>query len=133
MGLYAMYSLRNELARIGNPGLLAQERRQLRLEDLLGFRRNPTQNTPLFKKFNAKPLDGHPTPAVPFVPLATGASGVGVTAGIGLALAALDAYGAKCPRVHLIEGEGGMTPGRVQEALAMAATAGLENLRLHVD
>ncbi|MFA6002883.1 MAG: hypothetical protein WC881_02325 [Elusimicrobiota bacterium] len=133
MGLYAMYALRNELARIGSPGLLASEKRQLRFEDLLGFRRNQTQATPLFKKFNAKPLDGHPTPATPFVPMATGASGVGVTVGVGLALAALDAYGASAPRVHLLEGEGGMTPGRVHEALGMAGTIGLSNLRLHVD
>jgi transketolase len=133
LGLYAMYALRNELVRISGPALLAPERRQLRLEDLLGFRRNPVQALPLFKQYGAKALDGHPTPAVPFVPLATGASGVGVAAGAGLALAALDAYGAKGPRVHLIEGEGGLTPGRVQEALAMAATVGLENLRLHVD
>jgi transketolase len=133
MGLYAMYCLRNELVRIGNPSLLAPGKRQLRLEDLLGFRRNSTQETPLFKQHQAKPLDGHPTPAVPFVPLATGASGVGVTAGVGLALAALDAYGPKAPRIHLLEGEGGMTPGRVHEALGMAGTVGLENLRLHVD
>ncbi|MDD5627514.1 MAG: hypothetical protein PHU21_00500 [Elusimicrobia bacterium] len=133
MGLYAMYALRNELVRIGDPALLAPQRRQLRLEDLLGFRRNPTQATPLFKRHRAKPLDGHPTPAVPFVPVATGASGVGLAAGAGLALAALDAYGSAAPRIHLLEGEGGMTPGRVHEALAVAGTAGLENLRLHVD
>ncbi|MDD5656224.1 MAG: hypothetical protein PHF00_03110 [Elusimicrobia bacterium] len=133
MGLYAMYGLRNELVRIADPALLAAEKRQLRFEDLLGFRRNPTQATPLFRKFQAKPLDGHPTPATPFVPAATGASGVGVTFGAGLALGALDAYGAQAPRVHLIEGEGGMTPGRVHEALGMAGTVGLENLRLHVD
>ena len=134
MGLYAMYALRNELSRIGNPSLLAPERRQLRLEDLLGFRRNPTQATPIFKRLHAKPLDGHPTPAVPFVSIATGASGMGVAAGLGLALGALDFYGGEAaPRIHLIEGEGGMTPGRVHEALGMAATIGLSNARLHVD
>ena len=42
LGLYAMWALRNELLRIGAPDLLPrEERRQLRLEDLLGFRRNP--------------------------------------------------------------------------------------------
>ena len=35
--------------------------------------------------------------------------------------------------MHLIEGEGGMTPGRVSEALATGATAGLSNAFLHVD
>src|SRR5210317_1344746 len=70
LGLYAMWAMRNEVARIGAPDLLpADERLQLRLEDLLGFRRNPVTATPLYKKYNAKPLDGHPTPATPFVRL----------------------------------------------------------------
>jgi transketolase len=87
LGLYAMWALRNEVLRIGVPKLLpADDRCQLRLEDLLGFRRNPITKTPLFLKFNAKPLDGHPTPATPFVPLSTGASGVGLASSLGLAL-----------------------------------------------
>ena len=40
MGLYAMWALRNELVRLGNAKFLAEEKRQLRLDDLLGFRRN---------------------------------------------------------------------------------------------
>ena len=40
--------------------------------------------TPLFKKFDSKPLDGHPTPATPLVRLSTGASGVGVAGSFGL-------------------------------------------------
>ena len=60
-------------------------RSQLRLEDLLGFRRNPTNATPLFLQFRAKALDGHPTPATPFLRLSTGASGVGVATSLGLA------------------------------------------------
>ena len=39
MGLYAMWALRNEIVRVGQLGLLAEERLQLRFEDLLGFRR----------------------------------------------------------------------------------------------
>jgi transketolase len=135
MGLYAMWALRNEILRSGAPDLLpSQEKYQLRLEDLLGFRRNPTTDTPLFKEFRSKPLDGHPTPFTPGVRIATGASGVGIPAGIGLAFAALDTYGPDdAPHVHLLEGEGGMTPGRVSEAMATAATAGLLNTFLHVD
>jgi len=133
MGLYANWALRNELARVSRPDLLAPEKRQLRLEDLLGFRRNPTNETPLFRKFNAKPLDGHPTCYVPFVKHATGASGVGVPTAFGVAMGALDAYREDPPRVHALEGEGGMTPGRVHEALAAAATIGLNNVILHVD
>lgn len=134
LGLYAMWALRNEIARIAAPELVpAQERFQFRLEDLLGFRRNPSTNTPLFKQFRAKPLDGHPTPATPFVRLSTGASGVGLPASFGLAWAAADLYGENAPRVHIIEGEGGLTPGRVAEALAAAGTASLDNIILHVD
>ena len=54
MGLYAMWALRNELVRQSRPDLLAAENRQLRWEDLLGFRRNPTNRTPLFREFHDK-------------------------------------------------------------------------------
>lgn len=133
MGLYANWALRNELARVARPALLAPENRQLRLEDLLGFRRNPTTTTPLFRQLRAKALDGHPTCYVPFVKHATGASGVGVPTAFGVALGALDTYRDDPPRVHVLEGEGGMTPGRVHEALAAAATLGLANVIMHVD
>jgi transketolase len=135
LGLYAMWALRNELLRAGAPDLLpSDETLELRLEDLLGFRRNPTHKTPLFRSLRSRALDGHPTPATPGVPIATGASGVGVPAALGLALAAIDVYGPEAaPRVHIIEGEGGMTPGRISEALAAGATAGLANAVLHID
>jgi transketolase len=138
MGLYAMWALRNELvlsgsSLTGGEGIMAESNRQLRLEDLLGFRRNPTNETPLFKRHHAKALDGHPTCATPFIRIATGASGVGVPASLGLALGAFDMYRDDPPRVHMIEGEGGMTPGRVHEALAAAATIQLHNAILHVD
>jgi transketolase len=134
MGLYSMWALRDELARVGDPSLLpADAARRLRLEDLLGFRRNPITPTPLFREVGAKALDGHPTPATPFVRLSTGASGVGVASSIGLAVAARDYYGKNAPRVHVVEGEGGLTPGRVAEALAAAGAASLDNVVLHVD
>jgi transketolase len=134
LGLYSMWALRNEVVRIGAPALLPQsEALQLRLEDLLGFRRNPITKTALFKKFHVKPLDGHSTPATPFVRLSTGASGVGVASSLGLAYGALDYYGASAPTVHIIEGEGGLTPGRVAEALAAAGTCSLKNAILHID
>ena len=134
MGLYALWALRDEIARLGAPQLLpGDDAARLRLEDLLGFRRNPTTATPLFAALHASALDGHPTPATPFVRLATGASGVGLASSIGLAIAARDRYGADCPRIHISEGEGGLTPGRVSEALAAAGTAGLANVVLHLD
>jgi len=134
MGLYAMWALRDEIARVAAPALLAgDDRHRLRLEDLLGFRRNPTTATPLFVALHARALDGHPTPATPFVRLATGASGVGMASSIGMAIAARDRYGKDCPRVHIAEGEGGLTPGRASEALAAAGTASLFNVVAHID
>jgi len=134
LGLYAAWALRDEVLRIAAPELLPSDRRhRLRLEDLLGFRRSPEAGAPLFRRFEAKALDGHPTPATPFLRLATGASGVGLASSFGLAWGALDLYGAQAPRVHIVEGEGGMTPGRVAEALAAAGTAPLANAVVHVD
>jgi transketolase len=134
MGLYAMWALRDEIARLAAPGLVAKDDRdRLRLEDLLGFRRNPTTKTPLFVALHARALDGHPTPATPFVRVASGASGVGLASSIGLAIAARDRYGENCPRIHIAEGEGGLTPGRASEALAAAGTASLANVMVHVD
>ncbi|MFA4966317.1 MAG: hypothetical protein WC709_11905, partial [Thermoleophilia bacterium] len=134
MGLYAMWALRDELARVARPELLpADVKRRLRLEDLLGFRRNPITATPLFRRFASKALDGHPTPGTPFVRLSTGASGVGVASSLGLAFGARDYYGADAPHIHIVEGEGGLTPGRVAEALAAAGTACLSNVTLHLD
>jgi transketolase len=134
LGLYAHWALRNEIVRIAHPHILPIDiRQQLRLEDLLGFRRNPITSTPLFKHFAAKALDGHPTPATPFVRLSTGASGVGMASSLGLAFGAADHYGENAPVVHIIEGEGGLTPGRVSEAMAAAGTACLKNVVLHID
>ena len=133
LGLYALWALRNELVRIADSRRLPEEKFQLRLEDLLGFRRNPVSSAPLFKKFNSKALDGHPTPLTPFIKTATGASGAGVGSAVGLALGAMDVYGPSSPKVHMLEGEGGLTPGRVAESMAAAATAQLSNLYMHVD
>jgi len=134
LGLYVLWALRNEIMRIAAPELIpADEKMQFRLEDLLGFRRNPTTKTPLFSKYNAKALDGHPAPSTPFVRLSTGASGVGVSSSIGLAFGAMDAYSDDPPLIHIIEGEGGLTPGRVSEAMAAAGTASLRNAIMHID
>ncbi|NNK38477.1 MAG: hypothetical protein HKP03_08350 [Xanthomonadales bacterium] len=134
LGLYAMWACRNEVVRQTAPDRLPGDiRQQLRLEDLLGFRKNPITRTPLYRKFDAKPLDGHPTPETPFVWLSTGPSGVGVGSSVGLALTLKDMHREESPSVHIIEGEGGMTPGRVAEALAAAASSGLDNLFFHVD
>jgi len=134
LGLYAMLALRTEVVAAARPGMVPSgDHLKMRFEDLLGFRRNPTHTTPLFREFGSKPLDGHPTPATPFVKLATGASGIGMGSSLGLALGAADYFGSDAPRVHIIEGEGGLTPGRVAEVLAFAGTSGLSNAVVHLD
>lgn len=133
LGLYALWALRNELIHASGSKAIPERKLQLRLEDLLGFRKNASAAGHLFKRHGAKALDGHPTPRTPFVKVATGASGAGVGAAIGLAFAAADVYGRQVPRVNILEGEGGLTPGRAAEALACAASAGLSNAVLHID
>ena len=133
LGLYAMSALRNEIAKNFAPELLAKENRQLRLEDLLGFRKSHFAGTKLMKEFNSKSLDGHPVPITPFVKLSTGASGVGVGSSIGLGLAAACAYRQNTPQVNILEGEGGLTAGRCSEAMSIACAAGLDNVILHLD
>lgn len=133
LGMYALWALRNEIIKTHAPEMLAPEKRQLRFEDLLGFRKSPENKSKLFREFNAKSLDGHPEPLTPFVKLATGASGVGFGASVGLALGAALTYPQNTPKVHVIEGEGGLTAGRCAEAMAIASRAGLDNLIVHLD
>ena len=58
---------------------------------------------------------------------------VGVPSAFGLALGALDYFDGNAPKVHLVEGEGGMTPGRVHEAFAAASAMRLYNATIHID
>jgi transketolase len=134
MGLYAMWALRNEVARVGAPELLPKKIAwQMRLEDLLGFRKNPITPTKHFLAEKSKALDGHAGPNVPFVPISTGPSGVATAATCGIAFAALDTYPEKTPWIHVIEGETGMTAGRVHEVLGVVATNRLSNVIMHLD
>jgi transketolase len=131
---YAIFAALDTLVEASGLDLLPEEiSSRLELSDLLVFRRNPSQETALARGLAVNFLDGHPTPATPFTPIATGASGVGVAAALGFAFALLDRYGWGAPRVCMIEGEGGLTPGPVYEVLSLAATNRLHNAILLVD
>ncbi|MGQ0743074.1 MAG: transketolase [Acidimicrobiales bacterium] len=77
-------------------------------------------------------LEGHPTPRIPWVDVATGSLGQGLPIAVGVALAArnLDrlAY-----RTWVLCGDSEMAEGSMWEAVEAAAEAGLDNLTAIVD
>src|SRR5438105_1084304 len=71
-------------------------------------------------------LEGHPTPRLPFVDVATGSLGQGVCAAIGTAL---NARRIKSPyRTYVMLGDGESAEGSVWEAADVASFDGLDNL-----
>jgi transketolase len=71
-------------------------------------------------------LEGHPTPRLPFVDVATGSLGQGLAAGVGIALNARR-IGSDY-RTYVLLGDGETAEGSVWEAAQLAATQGLDNL-----
>ncbi|WP_329125338.1 transketolase [Streptomyces sp. NBC_01465] len=89
-------------------------------EELLTFRRKGSR------------LEGHPTPRIPWVDVATGSLGQGLPVGVGMALSGkrLD----RVPfRVWVLCGDSEMAEGSVWEAAEHAAYEHLDNLTLIVD
>jgi transketolase len=77
------------------------------------------------------PLEGHPTPLSPWVKVATGSLGQGLSAATGMALAKrLDGIPA---RVYCLMGDGEIAEGSVWEAAQMASFNKLDNLCAIVD
>jgi transketolase len=78
------------------------------------------------------PLQGHPTPALPWVDVATGSLGQGLPDGVGVALAGkrLDQTGY---RVWVLCGDSELAEGSIWEALDKASHYGLDNLTAIVD
>jgi transketolase len=84
-----------------------------------------------FRKFGSR-LEGHPTPEVPWVDVATGSLGQGLPYGVGIALAGkkLD----RLPyRVWVLHGDSEMAEGSVWEAFEHASFYGLDNLTVILD
>ncbi len=78
------------------------------------------------------PLQGHPTPVLPWVDVATGSLGQGLPIAVGVALAArrLDRLDF---RTWVLCGDSEMAEGSMWEAIEAAAFAGLDNLTAIVD
>ena len=84
-----------------------------------------------FRKFGSR-LQGHPTPAIDWVNVATGSLGQGLPLGVGIALAGkrLD----RLPyRVWVLCGDSEMAEGSMWEAFQYAGYVGLDNLTAIVD
>jgi len=78
------------------------------------------------------PLEGHPTPRLPWVDVATGSLGQGLPIGAGVALAGASVE--RLPyRVWVLCGDSELAEGSVWEALEYAGQAGLANLTAILD
>ncbi len=84
-----------------------------------------------YRRFGSR-LEGHPTPALPWVDVATGSLGQGLPDGVGVALAGkyVDEIGF---RVWVLCGDSEMAEGSVWEALDKASHYKLSNLVVMVD
>ena len=84
-----------------------------------------------YRRFGQR-LEGHPTPVVPWVDVATGSLGQGLPDGVGIALAGK--YLEKQPyRVWVLCGDSEFAEGSIWEALDKAGYYGLSNLIAIVD
>jgi len=78
------------------------------------------------------PLEGHPTPVLPWVDVATGSLGQGLPIGVGMALAAK--YLEQLPsRVWVVCGDSELAEGSIWEAFEHAAYYKLDNLTAILD
>jgi transketolase len=76
-------------------------------------------------------LEGHPTPRLPFVDVATGSLGQGLAAGVGIALNARRIESDY--RTYVLLGDGETAEGSVWEAAELASTMALDNLCAIID
>src|SRR6266851_4141544 len=84
-----------------------------------------------YRRFGSR-LEGHPTPVLPWVDVATGSLGQGLPDAVGVALAGK--YLFKSPfRVWVLCGDSEMAEGSMWEALEHAAHYELDNLTAIVD
>jgi len=84
-----------------------------------------------FRHFGSR-LEGHPTPVLPWVDVATGSLGQGLPIAVGIALCARDLD--RLPyRVWCLCGDSEMAEGSIWEAVEHAGKAGLDNLVAVID
>ena len=80
------------------------------------------------------PLEGHPTPSFPFVDVATGSLGQGLSCGLGMALGVklnIDFHSQETehlPNIYVLLGDSEMAEGQIWEAIQIASFYKLNNL-----
>ena len=84
-----------------------------------------------YRKYGSM-LEGHPTPLIPWVDVATGSLGQGLPIGVGMALAAKHLEHLPT-RVWVLCGDSEMAEGSMWEAFEHAAHYGLDNLTAIID
>jgi transketolase len=84
-----------------------------------------------YRKYGSM-LEGHPTPRIPWVDVATGSLGQGLPIGVGMALAAKHLEHLPT-RVWVLCGDSEMAEGSMWEAFEHAARYGLDNLTAIID
>ena len=77
-------------------------------------------------------LEGHPTPQLPFIDVATGSLGQGLSVSLGIALHA-KRFGPSDQRVYVLMGDGESAEGSVWEAAQWATLHDLSNLCATID
>src|SRR5258705_3436170 len=84
-----------------------------------------------FRKFGSR-LEGHPTPILPWVDVATGSLGQGLPIGVGIALAGKRLL--KAPfHVWILVGDSESAEGSIWEGFDLAGHEGLENVTASLD
>jgi transketolase len=83
------------------------------------------------RRFGSR-LQGHPTPSLPWVEVATGSLGQGLPIGVGIAMAAKHLESSTC-RVWVLCGDGELAEGSMWEAFDYAAEMRLDNLITIID
>jgi transketolase len=86
----------------------------------------PVERLKTLRQFGSE-IEGHPTPRLPWVEVATGSLGQGLSAGVGMALSGknLDQAG---NRIFVLMGDGEVAEGSVWEAAEIASYYKLDNL-----
>jgi transketolase len=89
------------------------------------------------RKFDSR-LQGHPTPAVPFVDVSTGSLGQGLSIGVGMALglqkkSRVQSLESRVPNVFVLLGDSEFAEGQNYEAMQLASYYKLSNLVVILD